>query len=31
MAAVMIAGDARDFIGQYSRNSHLLVTLRYSF
>jgi hypothetical protein len=31
IAAIVIAGDERDFIGQYSRNSHLLVTLRYSF
>jgi hypothetical protein len=31
VAGVAIAGDERDFIGQYRRNSHLLATLRYSF
>ena len=30
-AGAVIAGDERDFIGQYHRNSHLLTTLRYSF
>jgi hypothetical protein len=30
-AGAAIAGDERDFIGQYRRNSHLLATLRYSF
>jgi hypothetical protein len=31
LAGTAIAGDERDFIGQYRRNSHLLATLRYSF
>jgi hypothetical protein len=31
LAGTAIAGDERDFIGQYGRNSHLLATLRYSF
>ena len=31
LAGVVIGGDARDFIGQFHRNSHLLATLRYSF
>ena len=31
LAGAVIAGDERDFIGQYHRNSHLLATLRYSF
>jgi hypothetical protein len=30
-AAVLIAGRADDFLGQYRRNSHLTLTLRYSF
>lgn len=30
-AGVVIAGDERDFIGQYRRNSHMLLTARYSF
>lgn len=30
-AGAAIGGRERDFIGQYRRNSHLLVTLRYSF
>jgi len=30
-AAVVIAGEADDFLGQYRRNSHLSLTLRYSF
>ena len=30
-AGTAIDGDQRDFIGQYRRNSHLLLTLRYSF
>ncbi len=29
--AVLIAGRAGDFLGQYRRNSHLTLTLRYSF
>ena len=28
---VMIRGDLADFLGQYRRNSHLLVTIRYSY
>jgi hypothetical protein len=31
VAGTGIAGDPRDFIGQYNRNSHVLATLRYSF
>lgn len=31
ITAVAIAGDSRDFLGQYHRNAHLAVTLRYSF
>lgn len=31
LAGAAIGGAERDFIGQYSRNSHLLATLRYSF
>jgi hypothetical protein len=31
LAGAGIGGRARDFIGQYRRNSHLLATLRYSF
>ena len=31
LAGTVIAGDERDFIGQYRRNSHLVATLRYSF
>jgi hypothetical protein len=31
VTGVVIAGEADDFLGQYSRNSHLLVSLRYSF
>ncbi|HWF84158.1 MAG TPA: hypothetical protein VG222_04910 [Vicinamibacterales bacterium] len=30
-AAVLIAGREDDFLGQYRRNSHLTLTLRYSF
>jgi hypothetical protein len=30
-AAAAIAGDAEDFLGQYRRNSHVGLTLRYSF
>ena len=30
-AGVAVAGDERDFIGQYRRNSHLQLTARYSF
>jgi hypothetical protein len=29
--AVVIAGHEDDFLGQYHRNSHLLIALRYSF
>ncbi|MBY0375580.1 MAG: hypothetical protein K2Q23_16410, partial [Bryobacteraceae bacterium] len=28
---VLLGGRANDFLGQYQRNSHLLLTLRYSF
>jgi hypothetical protein len=28
---VAIAGDQNDFLGQYHRNSHATVALRYSF
>ena len=31
VAGVAIAGDADDFLGQYRRNSHLSLALRYSF
>lgn len=31
VAAVVIAGRADDFLGQYRRNSHLTLALRYSF
>jgi hypothetical protein len=31
LAAAVIAGEATDFLGQYRRNSHLSLTLRYSF
>ena len=31
LSAALIAGRADDFLGQYRRNSHLVVTLRYSF
>lgn len=31
LAGAAIGGDERDFIGQYRRNSHVLLTLRYSF
>jgi hypothetical protein len=31
VTGVAIAGDADDFLGQYHRNSHLAITLRYSF
>lgn len=30
-AGAVIGGDERDFIGQYRRNSHVLLTARYSF
>ena len=30
-AAVLLRGDADDFLGQYRRNSHLSIALRYSF
>lgn len=31
LAGAVIGGDERDFIGQYERNSHVIVTARYSF
>jgi hypothetical protein len=31
VAGVLLSGDANDFIGQYHRNSHVSVGLRYSF
>lgn len=31
VAGVAIGGDAEDFLGQYRRNSHATLTLRYSF
>ena len=31
IAAVAIRGHADDFLGQYNRNSHATLTLRYSF
>jgi hypothetical protein len=31
VGGVLIAGDERDFLGQYHRNSHATVSLRYSF
>jgi hypothetical protein len=31
VAGVLIRGEATDFIGQYRRNSHVTVSLRYSF
>jgi hypothetical protein len=31
LARAVIAGEANDFLGQYRRNSHLSLTLRYSF
>lgn len=31
IAGTVIRGDELDFIGQYQRNSHVLLTLRYSF
>jgi hypothetical protein len=27
----LLRGDANDFLGQYSRNSHAILSLRYSF
>ena len=30
-AYVLIRGDLADFLGQYRRNSHLLLTIRYSY
>ena len=30
-AGAAIGGRERDFIGQYRRNSHVLLTVRYSF
>ena len=29
--AILIAGDRDDFLGQYRRNSHVSLMLRYSF
>jgi len=31
LAGVVLAGDAGDFLGQYQRNSHVGLSLRYSF
>ena len=31
LAGAGIGGRERDFIGQYRRNSHVLLTMRYSF
>jgi len=31
VSAVVLAGDADDFLGQYQRNSHVRAVLRYSF
>ena len=31
LSAVVLAGDSSDFIGQYDRNSHVRVTVRYSY
>ena len=31
LGATLIRGDQRDFIGQYRRNSHVLLAARYSF
>jgi hypothetical protein len=31
VGGVLIAGDESDFLGQYNRNSHATVSLRYSF
>jgi hypothetical protein len=31
LAAAAIGGHAEDFLGQYSRNSHMTATVRYSF
>jgi hypothetical protein len=31
VAGVVIGGERDDFIGQYRRNSHLQLTMRYSF
>ena len=31
LAGVLIRGAAADFLGQYRRNSHVTLTLRYSF
>jgi hypothetical protein len=31
LAGVVIAGDSDDFLGQYQKNSHVRVGLRYSF
>jgi hypothetical protein len=31
ITGVLIAGDRDDFIGQYRRNSHVRLTVRYSF
>lgn len=31
VSATLIRGDADDFLGQYRRNSHIAVALRYSF
>ena len=31
IAGTVLAGAENDFLGQYDRNSHLSVTMRYSF
>jgi len=31
IAGVAIGGESDDFLGQYNRNSHVRVSLRYSF
>jgi hypothetical protein len=31
LAGVVIAGSRDDFLGQYNRNSHAAITVRYSF
>jgi hypothetical protein len=31
ITGVVIAGDSDDFLGQYRRNSHAMLSLRYSF
>jgi hypothetical protein len=31
VSGALIVGEPDDFIGQYNRNSHLTLALRYSF